>query len=76
MDGSIESAIDELRQMLGRGTAPIVLVLDRFAGTGMPHLLRQDSDPLASLLDDWEPTQGERLFRYRGRVIAIAWNLD
>ena len=76
MDGSIEATIDELRQVLSRGTAPIVLVLDRFAGTGMPHLLRQDSDPLASLLDDWKPTQGERLFRYRGRVIAIAWNLD
>ena len=76
MDGPLQQAIEQLGQMLSRSTEPTVLVVDRFAGTGMPYFLRQERDPLASVLDGFEPTRGERLFRERGRVVAIGWNFD
>ncbi|NRA97109.1 MAG: hypothetical protein HRU14_12965 [Planctomycetes bacterium] len=75
-----ERAREELEKMLAGAPVPTVLVVDRFIGTGMPYFLRRHGDPLAptlaQILDNWKPTGGERLFRKRGRVVAIGWDLD
>ncbi len=76
LDGQPSQVMERLRAMLNGSSAPLILVVDRFAWNGMPWQRRQASDPLSTYLDAWQPERGERLLRRQGRVVVVAWNLD
>lgn len=61
-----------LGSILQEWPGPVVLLVDRFVGTGMPF---RAPDPLAPLLDGYEDAPGERSLRERGRVRVLGWHL-